>query len=985
MGAPVDALKSLKLWQAGTLAAVLIAAAGATYGTYALVIDSGQSGLGENQQLIPVQLGDLVNQVSTNGSIIFPNRETLTFGTQGTVGDVLVEEGQHVEAGQELAKLDETTVASLEKAVAQARINLRNAEDALANTKDPHTPLDVAQAEANVANAKLLFQTAGNDLASLMEPTSQDIAQAEARVADAKLTLGDAQDALDRLLTPTFQDIAQAEARVSDAKLTLEDTRDALDRLLTPTSQDIAQAEARVSDAKLTLEDTRDALDRLLTPTFRDIAQAEARVADAELTLENAQGALAGLLEPSSQQVAQAEAAVVNASISVEDAREALDVVRSGPDDDDIAEAQAEVDSASTTLAIAAGELSLARREWDTKVETARDSFDTALEEYQGVFWKWLGIAPGTLEKDVSSPSGEALDPETLLDSWGIDLTSVFDPSEREPESRGFYGEGPPPDDPATLWSELVVYVWMNLHPVPVIATCENIALTPQDLCVKQEMDNAWSALASAADNLDTVETQGTKAIANAEAAVAHAEEALEDAEEFLTDLKAGPDLLEIESKAKQLGLALASLEDAQEELATLRGEPDAVEVGAKQKQVAVSEANLEEAQEDLASLKNDPDAVELEAKQNEVAVAQANLEKVEEDLATLKNEPDAVELEAKRKQVAVAQANLEQAQEDLDALKNEPDAVGVEAKQKQVAVAQANLEKIEEDLAALKNEPDAVEVEAKQKQLAVAQASLEKTEEELAELRGSVDALEVALREADVSSARLALDTALQLMEGATLLAPMAGAVSLVNVEAGQTINANTPIVEIVDSTVVEVDGIVDEIDVLFVREGARAEVTMDALPGQVLEGTVSSVALAARNQQGVVSYPIRIQVQLPEGIQPVEGLSATASIVLREDKDVLLVPLQALYGTFEQPVVRVMNGDRVEERPVVLGNSDDFWVVVGAGLIEGEQVVMETAEITTTQFGFRPTGAFGGGGGFPGGGGFRGGGGGQQQGQGR
>ena len=91
-----------------------------------------------------------------------------------------------------------------------------------------------------------------------------------------------------------------------------------------------------------------------------------------------------------------------------------------------------------------------------------------------------------------------------------------------------------------------------------------------------------------------------------------------------------------------------------------------------------------------------------------------------------------------------------------------------------------------------------------------------------------SVDPLEVALREADVASAQLALDTALQRLEGATLRAPMAGFVSLVSVEAGQEVNPRIPVVEVVDPTIVEVDAIVDEIDVLFVQEGAQAQVTM-------------------------------------------------------------------------------------------------------------------------------------------------------------
>ena len=338
------------------------------------------------------------------------------------------------------------------------------------------------------------------------------------------------------------------------------------------------------------------------------------------------------------------------------------------------------------------------------------------------------------------------------------------------------------------------------------------------------------------------------------------------------------------------------------------------------------------------------------------------------------------MEVEAKEKQVALARANLDQAEDDLSKLNDEPDALDVETKRKQVAVAQASLDKAQEDLFMLKGEPDALEVESKLKQVAVAQANLDKAEEDLVELKASVDPLEVALREADVASAQLALDTALQRLEGATLRAPMAGFVSLVNVEAGQEVNPRIPVVEVVDPTIVEVDAIVDEIDVLFVQEGAQAQVTMDALPGQVLEGTVSAIASAAQNQQGVVSYPIRIQVQLPGDTQLVEGLSATANIVLREELGVLLVPLQAVYGTFDQPVVRVMTNGTVNDRAVSLGNSADFWVVVLEGLREGEQIAMETAEASDDPFAQirqriqagAGRGGFGGGG-FPGRGGRR------------
>ena len=138
-----------------------------------------------------------------------------------------------------------------------------------------------------------------------------------------------------------------------------------------------------------------------------------------------------------------------------------------------------------------------------------------------------------------------------------------------------------------------------------------------------------------------------------------------------------------------------------------------------------------------------------------------------------------------------------------------------------------------------------------------------------------------------------------------------------------------------------------------------------MDSLPGQTVAGTVSEIAPAALNQQGVVTYPIRIQIQVPEGVQLREGLSATASIVLSEEQDVLLVPQAALYGSFEAPTVRIMTSSGIQERQVVLGQSDDFWTAVTQGLAEGDRVVMDAPEAANDPFAaFRQfRGGFGGG----------------------
>jgi multidrug efflux pump subunit AcrA (membrane-fusion protein) len=89
-----------------------------------------------------------------------------------------------------------------------------------------------------------------------------------------------------------------------------------------------------------------------------------------------------------------------------------------------------------------------------------------------------------------------------------------------------------------------------------------------------------------------------------------------------------------------------------------------------------------------------------------------------------------------------------------------------------------------------------------------------------------------------------------------------------------------------------------------------------------------------------------LSIILTAPNGIELIEGLSATATIVLNQINNALLVPLQAIGGTFDQPTVDVGSSDGFITTEVQLGASDDFWVVVESGLSEGQEVLMEIAE---------------------------------------
>jgi HlyD family secretion protein len=154
-----------------------------------------------------------------------------------------------------------------------------------------------------------------------------------------------------------------------------------------------------------------------------------------------------------------------------------------------------------------------------------------------------------------------------------------------------------------------------------------------------------------------------------------------------------------------------------------------------------------------------------------------------------------------------------------------------------------------------------------------------------------------------------------------------------------------------LLDPSSVRVDVSVDETDVAKVRMGMPAQVTFEALPEQRLQGRVVGVGLAGTVSQGVVTYPISIGVETRDPLP--SGLTASASIVIDQKDDVVLVPNRAVRTQGRSKTVEVITGETKngqpvrETRQVQIGMSNEQVSEVLAGLNEGDRVVIPT---TTT-----------------------------------
>ncbi len=301
------------------------------------------------------------------------------------------------------------------------------------------------------------------------------------------------------------------------------------------------------------------------------------------------------------------------------------------------------------------------------------------------------------------------------------------------------------------------------------------------------------------------------------------------------------------------------------------------------QKAVVQAEINLESAEENLEEAQNpytDLDIAQTEAVVVDVRIA---LEAAQEALEEAENpftESDIVqaELAVINAEIALnmAEKNFERAEAQYKRNRSVPEwRRDYEQKQAQLAIAEFDLAEAEQSLADMKAGADPLEVEQKQKQLALAQATLKKSEDDLAEILGSVDSLEVKLKQSEVASAQATLDEAIERLEMATMATPFAGIITSINVEAGEAVNANQVVIELVDSGKFEADILVNETDIFNIRLGAEAIIQVDALSGISLPAKVTFFSPTATIQQGVVNYNVTVEMESFPAVMG-EGLEA-------------------------------------------------------------------------------------------------------------
>ncbi len=133
------------------------------------------------------------------------------------------------------------------------------------------------------------------------------------------------------------------------------------------------------------------------------------------------------------------------------------------------------------------------------------------------------------------------------------------------------------------------------------------------------------------------------------------------------------------------------------------------------------------------------------------------------------------------------------------------------------------------------------------------------------------------------------------------------------------------------------------NEVDIRKIKKGLEVVVGFDAFPDLTLPGKVTEVANVGTNKKGSDIKLFQIMIELQEtddNVRP--GMTTSNSIITNEAKDVLMLPIEAIFSKDSISYVYAKSGFSIAKKQVELGDSNNEDVIILKGISEGDVVYL-------------------------------------------
>ena len=133
------------------------------------------------------------------------------------------------------------------------------------------------------------------------------------------------------------------------------------------------------------------------------------------------------------------------------------------------------------------------------------------------------------------------------------------------------------------------------------------------------------------------------------------------------------------------------------------------------------------------------------------------------------------------------------------------------------------------------------------------------------------------------------------------------------------------------------------NEVDIRKIKKGLEVEVGFDAFPELSLPGIVTDVANVGEKKKGSDIKLFQIMIELKETDDTVRpGMTTSNSIITNRVKDVLMVPIEAIFSKDSVSYVYAKSGFSIAKKQVELVDSNNEDVIILKGLTEKDVVYL-------------------------------------------
>jgi len=194
----------------------------------------------------------------------------------------------------------------------------------------------------------------------------------------------------------------------------------------------------------------------------------------------------------------------------------------------------------------------------------------------------------------------------------------------------------------------------------------------------------------------------------------------------------------------------------------------------------------------------------------------------------------------------------------------------------------------------------------------------------------------------AQMDSAKAALDIARKKYDDCAVTSPIAGMITKINVETGQTVSPQLTGATVMDDSGEKVEIQVADTDIDQLAEGMPMDVSLQSA-GKTCSGSISEISAVCDPKTGM--YTVKIRLDDKDSLH-YTGLMADVRASVNEPSASVYIPSKCIFSDDNGDYVYVVSGDQAAKTPVTKGRKKNAYMEITQGLTQGNEVILQSSQ---------------------------------------